>query len=146
MMKKMIALILTLALAVSLPVVASAAETTEARVPVTLTVINTERPISVTVPAALPVSVVDGEVLVANNAKITNNAKTGSVQVSTNSNSNAVLVCFAPYEDPEVAVAIVVERGGSGSELGSIGAEILGSYFTTRSQLNARQAENVLLR
>ena len=82
MMKKMIALILTLALAVSLPVVASAAETTEARVPVTLTVINTERPISVTVPAALPVSVVDGEVLVANNAKITNNAKTGSVQVT----------------------------------------------------------------
>ena len=81
-MKKMIALILTLALAVSLPVVASAAETTEARVPVTLTVINTERPISVTVPAALPVSVVDGEVLVANNAKITNNAKTGSVQVT----------------------------------------------------------------
>ena len=81
MMKKMIALILTLALAASLPV-ASAAETTEARVPVTLTVINTERPISVTVPAALPVSVVDGEVLVANNAKITNNAKTGSVQVT----------------------------------------------------------------
>ena len=81
-MKKMIALILTLALAASLPVVASAAETTEARVPVTLTVINTERPISVTVPAALPVSVVDGEVLVANNAKITNNAKTGSVQVT----------------------------------------------------------------
>ena len=81
-MKKMIALILVLTLAASLPVVASAAETTEARVPVTLTVINTERPISVTVPAALPVSVVDGEVLVANNAKITNNAKTGSVQVT----------------------------------------------------------------
>ena len=81
-MKKMIALILVLALAASLPVVASAEETTEARVPVTLTVINTERPISVTVPAALPVSVVDGTVLVANNAKITNNAKTGSVQVT----------------------------------------------------------------
>ena len=43
---------------------------------------NLETGITVTVPAALPVSVVDGEVLVANNAKITNNAKTGSVQVT----------------------------------------------------------------
>ena len=97
-MKKMIALILTLALAVSLPVVASAAETTEARVPVTLTVINTERPISVTVPAALPVSVVDGEVLVANNAKITNNAKTGSVQVTGVLVENGSLT-VSNYED-----------------------------------------------
>ena len=97
-MKKMIALILTLALAVSLPVVASAAETTEARAPVTLTVINTERPISVTVPAALPVSVVDGEVLVANNAKITNNAKTGSVQVTGVLVENGSLT-VADYED-----------------------------------------------
>ena len=79
---KGLAVLLSVALLVCLPVVASAAETTEARVPVTLTVINTERPISVTVPAALPVSVVDGEVLVTNNAKITNNAKTGSVQVT----------------------------------------------------------------
>jgi len=98
MMKKMIALILTLALAASLPVVASAAETTEARVPVTLTVINTERPISVTVPAALPVSVVDGEVLVANNAKITNNAKTGSVQVTGVLVENGSLT-VSNYED-----------------------------------------------
>ena len=79
---KGLAVLLSVALLACFPVVASAAETTEARVPVTLTVINTERPISVTVPAALPVSVVDGSVLVANNAKITNNAKTGSVQVT----------------------------------------------------------------
>ena len=60
----------------------SAEEITEARVPVTLTVINTERPISVTVPAALPVSVVDGKVLTANNAKITNNTGSGTVRVT----------------------------------------------------------------
>ena len=76
------ALVLSMALLICFPVKASAEEVTEARVPVTLTVITTEKPISVTVPAALPVSVVDGDVLVANNAKITNNAKTGSVQVT----------------------------------------------------------------
>ncbi len=79
---KGIALAMALALLLCFPVQASAEEVTEARVPVTLTVITTERPISVTVPAALPVSVVDGEVLVANNAKISNNAKTGAIQVA----------------------------------------------------------------
>ncbi len=79
---KGVALALSMALLACFPVKASAEEVTEARVPVTLTVITTERPISVTVPAALPVSVVDGNVLVANNAKIRNNAKSGAVQVT----------------------------------------------------------------
>ena len=66
----------------SLSVGASAAETTEARVPVTLTVVNTVAPISCTVPAALPVSLVDGYVVCANNASITNNGKVGSIRVT----------------------------------------------------------------
>ena len=56
--QKAAALLLALALIFALPVPASAAETTEARVPVTLTVVNTVSPISCTVPAALPVSLV----------------------------------------------------------------------------------------
>ena len=58
--KKLITFLLALTMILSLSVGASAAETTEARVPVTLTVINTVSPISCTVPAALPVSLVDG--------------------------------------------------------------------------------------
>lgn len=57
-------------------------------------------------------------------------AKTGSAQVTGEENSNAVLVCFAPYEKPEVALAIVVEQGGSGSTLGQTAVQILESYFT----------------
>ena len=60
----------------------SAAETTEARVPVTLTVVNTVSPISCTVPAALPVSLVDGYVVCANNAAITNTGKNGAIRVT----------------------------------------------------------------
>ena len=41
-------------------------------------------------------------------------AKTGSAQVSAQTNSNAVFVCFAPYDDPQIAVAIAVEHGGPG--------------------------------
>ena len=56
-------------------------------------------------------------------------AKTGSAQVAGSEEANAVFVCFAPYEEPEIAIAIVVEKGGSGSELGGIAAEILAYYF-----------------
>ena len=81
-MKKSLALLLALALIFAFPVTASAAETTEAKVPVTLTVVNTGSPISCTVPAALPVSLIDGYVVCANNAAITNTAKTGSIKVT----------------------------------------------------------------
>ena len=81
-MKKSLVLLLALALIFAFPVTASAAETTEARVPVTLTVVNTVSPISCTVPAALPVSLVDGYVVCANNAAITNTGKTGAIKVT----------------------------------------------------------------
>lgn len=48
----------------------------------TLTVVNTVSPISCTVPAALPVSLVDGYVVCANNAAITNTGKTGAIKVT----------------------------------------------------------------
>ena len=80
--KKLITFLLALTMILSLAVGASAAETTEARVPVTLTVVNVAAPISCTVPACLPVSLVDGYVVVANNAAITNTAKTGSIKVT----------------------------------------------------------------
>ena len=80
--KKLITFLLALTMILSLGVGASAAETTEAKVPVTLTVVNTVAPISCTVPAALPVSLVDGYVVCANNAAITNTGKTGAIRVT----------------------------------------------------------------
>lgn len=57
-------------------------------------------------------------------------AKTGSAQVEGSEISNAVFVCFAPYDSPRVALAIVAEKGGSGSELGGVAAKILSAYFS----------------
>ena len=82
MNRKLITLLLALTMIVSLAASASAAETTEARVPVTLTVVNTVAPVSCTVPACLPVSLVDGYVVCANNAAITNTAKSGAIRVT----------------------------------------------------------------
>ena len=80
--KKLITFLLVLTMILSLTAGVSAAETTEAKVPVTLTVVNTVAPISCTVPAALPVSLVDGYVVCASNAAITNTGKTGAIRVT----------------------------------------------------------------
>ena len=77
MRQRILSATMALAIAVSLLTFASAAEVQRHEVPVTLTVVNTERKISVTVPAALPVSLVDGDVVTA----ITNQAQTGSIRV-----------------------------------------------------------------
>ncbi len=72
-------------------------------------------------------------------------AKTGSAQVSSESESNAVFVAFAPYDDPEIALCIVVEKGGSGSELGAIAADIISYYFSSEASIEAAQGENTLI-
>lgn len=114
-MKKLIAITMTLSLLFCLPVVASAEEVTEARVPVTLTVINTERPISVTVPAALPVSVVDGDVLVADNAKISNNAKNGAVRVTgvMVENGSLTVADYADFDNDNNTIALSINGCGT---------------------------------
>lgn len=73
-------------------------------------------------------------------------AKTGSAQVSVNSESNAVFVCFAPYDNPQVAISIVVEKGGGGSDLGGIAAEILRYYFSVEETREEILTENTLVR
>ena len=72
-------------------------------------------------------------------------AKTGSAQVSSTSDSNAVFVCYAPYDDPEIAISLVVEHGGSGSVLASLAAEILAYYFTTPDSQSDVVTENTLV-
>ena len=63
------------------------------------------------------------------NCVVSAGAKTGTAQINADTTNNGVFVCFAPYEDPEVALAIVIERGGSGSALASTAVEILNAYF-----------------
>lgn len=55
-------------------------------------------------------------------------AKTGSAQVAGEETANAVLVCFAPYDDPQIALAIVAEQGGSGAALGEVAAQTLSAW------------------
>lgn len=41
-------------------------------------------------------------------------AKTGTAQFATNKKTHAWFTCFAPYENPEIVVTVIVEQGGEG--------------------------------
>ena len=76
---------------------------------------------------------------------VTAGAKTGTSQLGGDQTDNGVFVCFAPYDDPEIAVAIVIEHATWGSNLASTGVEILNSYFAADDSGNAVTGENQLL-
>ena len=88
----------------------------------------------------------DGSLAAAfRNVPVQVGAKTGSAQVSSTTDSNAVFVCYAPYDDPQIAISLVVEHGGSGSTLASIAAEILQYYFTAPDSQGDVVTENTLV-
>lgn len=72
-------------------------------------------------------------------------AKTGTAQVNKDTENNGVFVCFAPYDDPEIAVSIVIEQGGSGSALASTAVSILNAYFSADEIGTAIIGENQLM-
>ena len=80
------------------------------------------------------------------NLDVTVAAKTGSVQVAGQDTSNATFICFAPAEDPQVALAIVAQKGGSGSGLAGLAADILDYYFNAQNGFTTAAEENTLLR
>ncbi len=73
-------------------------------------------------------------------------AKTGSAQVASNVEANALFVCFAPYDDPQIAISMVVERGASGGNLAQATAEIVDYYFSAENTTESVGTENTLLR
>ncbi len=72
-------------------------------------------------------------------------AKTGTAQTGT-SKSNSVFVCFAPYDNPQIALALVVEKGGTGGSLATTAVEIVNAYFSSATVTTGISGENTLLK
>lgn len=87
---------------------------------------------------------VSAEFYTLGNMGIQVGAKTGTAQLTDESSAsaNAVFVCFAPYDNPEVSLTIVVEKGGSGNHVATIAAEILEYYFTNKENRDVIQKED----
>ena len=76
---------------------------------------------------------------------VTAGAKTGTAQLGGGTTNNGVFVCFAPYDDPQIAVSIVIEHGNAGAALASTAVKILNAYFTADEIGTAIVGENQLL-
>lgn len=72
-------------------------------------------------------------------------AKTGTAQLGEDLANNAIFICYAPYENPEIAVSVVVEKGGSGNAITSIAKDVLKYYFETKTAREIIDSENALV-
>ena len=69
--------------------------------------------------------------------------KTGSPQA--NGVTNATFICYAPAEDPEIAIAVVIENGASGPKAAPVAVEILDEYFGFNSEESGSYADESAL-
>ena len=82
-----------------------------------------------------------------NNLPVRVGAKTGTAEIQggEDSETNGLLVVFAPYDDPEIALCIVMEQGASGSSLASVAYQILDYYFSSDAAITGIAQENTLI-
>ncbi len=64
------------------------------------------------------------------NYDITVGGKTGTAQVNENKSANAIFTGFAPFDDPEIVVSIVIEQGNSGTTASRAVRDVFDYYFS----------------
>ena len=72
--------------------------------------------------------------------------KTGTAQKGENIQNDGLFMCYAPYDDPEVAIFVAVERGGSGASVQFIARQIMDAYITIRGYSDTSEEEMCLLK
>ncbi len=56
-------------------------------------------------------------------------AKTGTAETDSGGSDNGAFVCYAPFDDPQIAIAVYGEKAGHGSTMGQIAKALLDTYF-----------------
>ena len=67
--------------------------------------------------------------------------KTGTAEDESGTGS-AAFVCYAPFDDPEIAVAVYIEKGGYGSHGATVARDVLDEYFYDVLHGDAGTGEN----
>ena len=80
------------------------------------------------------------------NSNYTVAAKTGTAQVKDKVTNNAAFICFAPVDDPKIAIAVVIEKGDTGSSIASIAKDVLDYYFRFDNYTTSSDTERELIK
>ncbi len=59
--------------------------------------------------------------------------------------TDGFLIAFGPYDDPQIAITVVVENAGSGASTAQVAADIFEYYFSTLNYVQPVQPDNELL-
>lgn len=79
---------------------------------------------------AMRQTVTDGSALLLNDLPVAVGAKTGTAQVAGDANPNAWGVIFAPYDNPQMVLVVLVEKAGEGSQIAMpVIKEVLKEYY-----------------
>ncbi len=69
--------------------------------------------------------------------------KTGTAQTGISGQSdNGAFVCYAPFDDPEIAIAVYGERAGSGKGMSYVAKSIMDTYFSVGEVSEVATYEN----
>lgn len=69
-------------------------------------------------------------------------AKTGTAEHNPEKSDHGALVCYAPADDPEIAVVVYGEQAGHGSYLGEVARAVLEAYFGDNAASDITTYEN----
>ena len=64
------------------------------------------------------------------NVPVTVGGKTGTAQIGGKQIDNALFVCAAPYNDPEIVISVVIDKGAGGSYSSLSAARVLEAYYS----------------
>ncbi len=59
--------------------------------------------------------------------------KSGTAQVTGTETDNGIFISYAPYDDPQIAVCVVIEGGDSGNNVAPVVRDIYNAYFYSSS-------------
>ena len=74
-------------------------------------------------------------------------AKTGTAQHGSgpeDGSDHASFICFAPADDPQIAIAVYVEKGAQGGNLGNIAKAVMDVYFSIEHENDTVKPENTV--
>ncbi len=70
-------------------------------------------------------------------------AKSGSAQMGRY--TNGIYVAYAPYDNPQIAVAVVIEKCGGGSDAAPVARKVIEKYFAGEIENDSFKAKNELI-
>ncbi len=59
--------------------------------------------------------------------------------------TDGFLIAFGPYDDPQIAITVVIENAGSGSSTAQVAADIFEYYFSTLNNATTVQKDNTVI-